>query len=44
MCSNKINSIINIDLHIHSIYSAYKEEKGYVDDSNEENIDILLEK
>ena len=27
MSSNKINSIINIDLHIHSIYSAYKEEK-----------------
>ena len=32
------------DLHIHSKYSEYKEEKDYVKESNEENIDILLGK
>ena len=41
MSSNIINCIINIDLHIHSKYSAYKEEKGYVDDSNEKNINLF---
>ena len=44
MINSKINKIINIDLHIHSIYSAYKEEKNYVDESNEENIEVLLNK
>lgn len=38
----KTNSIINFDLHIHSVYSTYKEEKGYVDDNTEDSIDILL--
>lgn len=40
----KLNSIINIDLHIHSKASDYKEEKGLVEESNIDNIDILLEK
>lgn len=39
-----LNKIINFDLHIHSIYSEYKEEKNYVSNSNEDNIDILLKK
>lgn len=39
-----LNKIINFDLHIHSIYSEYKEEKNYVSNSNENNIDILLKK
>lgn len=40
----KINSIINIDLHIHSKASEYKEEKGLVEESNINNIEVLLEK
>ena len=40
----KLNDIISIDLHIHSTYSAYKEKAGYVDNSNIDNIDILLQK
>lgn len=40
----KLNSIINIDLHIHSKASDYKEENGLVDGSNIDNIEILLEK
>lgn len=39
-----LNEIINIDLHIHSFASSYKEEKDYVKDSNIENIDVLLKK
>ena len=40
----KLNDIISIDLHIHSIFSAYKENDGYVQNSNIENIDVLLQK
>lgn len=43
MCK-KISEIINIDLHIHSAASSYKEESGYVDNSNIKNIATLLEK
>ena len=39
-----LNKIINFDLHIHSVFSEYKEQKDYVVDSNEENIDVLLKK
>ena len=38
----KLSNIINIDLHIHSSESSYKEKKGYVDESNINNIEILL--
>lgn len=44
MENSKINKIINMDLHIHSAFSAYKEEKNYVDESNEDNIGVLLNK
>ena len=40
----KLNSIINIDLHIHSYLSEYKESVDYVKDSNVDNINILLDK
>lgn len=40
----KLNSIINIDLHIHSKASEYKEEKGLLDESKIDNIESLLEK
>lgn len=39
-----LNEIINIDLHIHSSLSKYKEEAGYVDKSTIDNIDVLLKK
>ena len=39
-----LNDIINIDLHIHSSLSKYKEEEGYVDKSTIENVDVLLKK
>lgn len=39
-----LNEIINIDLHIHSNNSSYKEEKDYVKNSNSENINVLLER
>ena len=39
-----LNNNIKIDLHIHSKASEYKEAKGYVDESNIENIDVLLTK
>ena len=41
---NKLNDIISIDLHIHSVFSTYKEKVGYVQNSNIENIDVLLQK
>ena len=41
---NELNQIINIDLHIHSCLSAYKEKQNYVDVSNIKNIGILLKK
>lgn len=40
----KLNEIISIDLHIHSVFSAYKENSGYVENSNIENIEVLLQK
>ena len=40
----KLNDIITIDLHIHSTFSAYKEKSGYVENSNIENIGVLLQK
>lgn len=41
---DRLNSLINIDLHIHSNLSSYKETEGYVDNSNIDNIEILLDK
>lgn len=39
-----LNNNIRIDLHIHSKASEYKEPKGYVQESNINNIDVLLSK
>ncbi len=39
-----LNNNIRIDLHIHSKASEYKEEVNYVEDSNIENVDVLLSK
>ena len=39
-----LNRNIKVDLHIHSKTSEYKEADGYVDESNIENIDVLLSK
>lgn len=39
-----LNSIINIDLHIHSKASGYKEEDGFVDNSSIDNLHVLFEK
>ena len=39
-----LNSIINVDLHIHSFASKYKEDKNIVDESTVDNLDILFEK
>ena len=39
-----LNRNIKVDLHIHSKASEYKEADGYVDESNIENIDVLLSK
>lgn len=39
-----LNDIINIDLHIHSIESEYKEDEGYLNNSTIDNIDVLLKK
>lgn len=39
-----LNSIINIDLHIHSKASAYKESAGFVNNSSIENLDVLFNK
>ena len=38
----KHNSVIKIDLHIHSKASDYKEEAGIVDNSNKNNVSVLL--
>ena len=38
-----LNNVINIDLHIHSKASAYKEEKGFVDKETKENLPILFQ-
>lgn len=37
-----LNDLINIDLHIHSIASLYKEKSEHVKNSNAENCDVLL--
>lgn len=39
-----LNSIINVDLHIHSKASAYKEPSGLVDNNTIEKLNILFEK
>ncbi|MEF9892230.1 MAG: ATP-binding cassette domain-containing protein [Anaerorhabdus sp.] len=39
-----LNSIINIDLHIHSKLSAYKEEPGFVENSSVDHLDVLFKK
>lgn len=39
-----LSEIINIDLHIHSFKSEYKEETGYVSDSTIDKVDVLLKK
>ena len=39
-----LNRNIKADLHIHSKTSEYKEADRYVDESNIENIDVLLSK
>ena len=41
---DRLNNIINIDLHIHSKASEYKEENEIVKNSNIDNIEVLLEK
>lgn len=38
-----LNEIINIDLHIHSRSSQYKEADGFVKDETPENLCILLD-
>lgn len=38
------NSLIRMDLHIHSSASAYKERKGYVENCSLSDIDTLLKK
>lgn len=37
-----LNKLINVDMHIHSAASAYKEEPGLVTDSNVKHCDVLL--
>ncbi|MEG1301004.1 MAG: ATP-binding cassette domain-containing protein [Erysipelotrichaceae bacterium] len=37
-----LNSIINVDLHIHSKASSYKEEPGFVKDSSINELDVLF--
>ena len=39
-----LNDVIRIDLHIHSKASSYKEDGDIVRDSDENHIDVLLEK
>ncbi len=39
-----ISEIINIDLHIHSFYSAYKEQNDIVLESTIENLEVLTNK
>lgn len=41
---NRLNSVINFDLHIHSYASKYKEAEGIVDNSTKENLGTLFEK
>lgn len=40
----KLNSIIKVDLHVHSIASAYKEDSDIVKDSKIENLNTILNK
>ena len=44
MLNKILNETINFDLHIHSAFSSYKEEKDYVTNSNEDNVNVLLKK
>ena len=37
-----LSNIINVDLHIHSKASAYKEEDGFVDNEITENLPVLF--
>lgn len=39
-----LNKIIKVDLHIHSKASSYKEDKGIVDESDIEHLDVLFGK
>lgn len=39
-----LNTVINIDLHIHSKASAYKEKGAIVAESDQEHIDVLLDR
>lgn len=39
-----LNEVIKIDLHIHTIASAYKEPDGFVTNSTADNLNILFEK
>lgn len=39
-----LNSIINVDLHIHSSASGYKEQRGIVADCDAKHCDVLLDK
>lgn len=42
--TDRINSVIKFDLHIHSQASAYKEASGIVDNSTKDNLDVLFRK
>lgn len=42
--TDRINSVIKFDLHIHSKASAYKEASGIVDNSTKENLNVLFSK
>lgn len=39
-----LNNLINVDLHIHSIASLYKEDKKVVDNSDLAHCDVLIDK
>lgn len=39
-----LNKNIIVDLHIHSKASDYKEERGYMDESNIDNVEVLIGK
>lgn len=42
--TDRINSVIKFDLHIHSKASEYKESSGIVDNSTKENLEVLFSK
>lgn len=39
-----LNNLINVDLHIHSVASSYKEQPGLVTDCDASHCDVLLDK